>query len=71
VAVQGVRLDEGVSQPADNFTVFCGNENIDRHLGTGFFLHKGIRSAVKRLEFISDRMSYIILRGCWYDNFVF
>jgi hypothetical protein len=22
-------------------------------------------SAVKRVEFVSDRMSYIILRGCW------
>jgi hypothetical protein len=23
-------------------------------------------SAVKRVEFVSNRMSYIILRGCWY-----
>jgi hypothetical protein len=22
-------------------------------------------SAVKRVKFVSDRMSYIILRGCW------
>jgi hypothetical protein len=22
-------------------------------------------SAVKRVEFVSDRMAYIILRGCW------
>jgi hypothetical protein len=22
-------------------------------------------SAVKRVEFVSDRMSYMILRGCW------
>jgi hypothetical protein len=34
-------------------------------LGTGFFVHKIIISAVKRVEFVSDRMSYIILRGCW------
>jgi hypothetical protein len=34
-------------------------------LGTVFFIHKGIISAVRRVEFISDRMSYIILRGCW------
>jgi hypothetical protein len=26
-----------------------------------FFVHKRIISAVKRLEFVSDRMSYIIL----------
>jgi hypothetical protein len=30
-----------------------------------FFVHKRIISAVKRVEFVSDRMSYIILRGRW------
>jgi hypothetical protein len=41
-----------------------GNENHE--LGTGFFfVHKKIILAVKRVEFVSDRMSYIILRGCW------
>jgi hypothetical protein len=29
------------------------------------FVHKGIISAVKRVEFMSDRMSYIVLRGRW------
>jgi endonuclease/exonuclease/phosphatase family metal-dependent hydrolase len=28
-------------------------------------VHKRIVSAVRRVEFISDRMSYITLRGCW------
>jgi hypothetical protein len=28
-------------------------------------MHKRIISAVKRVEFVTDRMSYIILRGCW------
>jgi hypothetical protein len=28
-------------------------------------VHKRIISAVKRVEFVSDRMSYLILRGCW------
>jgi hypothetical protein len=28
-------------------------------------LHKRIVSAVKRVGFVSDRMSYIILRGRW------
>jgi hypothetical protein len=29
------------------------------------FVHERIISAVKRVEFVSDRMSYIILRGRW------
>jgi hypothetical protein len=28
-------------------------------------VHKKIISAVKRVEFVSDRMSYIVLRGHW------
>jgi hypothetical protein len=28
-------------------------------------VHTRIISAVKRAEFVSDRMSCIILRGCW------
>jgi hypothetical protein len=28
-------------------------------------VHKRIISAVKRADFAGDRMSYIILRGCW------
>jgi hypothetical protein len=28
-------------------------------------VHKRIVSALKRVEFVSDRKSYIILRGCW------
>jgi hypothetical protein len=28
-------------------------------------MHKRIISVVKRAEFVSGRMSYIILRGCW------
>jgi hypothetical protein len=46
---------------------FCGNENANHHLRTGFSIHQGIRLAVKRITFINDRMSYMILRGHWYD----
>jgi hypothetical protein len=45
-----------------------GNENHE--LGTGLFVHKRIISAVKRVEFVNDRMSYIILRGCWFHIIV-
>jgi hypothetical protein len=31
----------------------------------GFFVHRQIRSAVKRVDFISDRVSCITLKGRW------
>ena len=34
-------------------------------LGTGFFVHRRLVSAVKRIEFVSDRLSYIVPRGRW------
>jgi hypothetical protein len=48
-----------VSQPADGYACFYGNGNVNHCLGTGFFGHKGIMSEGKRVEFISDRVSYI------------
>jgi hypothetical protein len=67
VGVQGVRWDKGGTEPADDCTILYGNENADHHLGTGSFVHKGIIPSVKRAEFVSDRMSYIILRSRWSD----
>ena len=39
-------------------------------MGTGFCLHMQIRSAVKKVEFISDRVSCITLKGRWHDTIV-
>jgi len=33
--------------------------------GPGRFVHYRILSEVKRVEFVSDRMSYIVHRGRW------
>ena len=34
-------------------------------MGTAFLVRQRIVLAVKRLELVSDRMSYIVLRGRW------
>ena len=46
-----------------NFLYGKGKENNE--LRTGFFVHHRIVSAIKRVEFVSDRMLYIVLRGRW------
>jgi len=47
--------------------IFYGNGNTNHHLGTGFFVYKGIMSAVTRVEYMSDRISYTTQTGCWCD----
>jgi hypothetical protein len=64
MGIQEVRLEKEGTESAKDYTSSYGKGNEDHKLGTGFLIHKRI-SAVRRVEFISDRMSYIILRGHW------
>jgi hypothetical protein len=48
----------------ENTHFFYEKGNQNHESSTGFFVHKRIILAVKRVEFASDRMPYIILRGC-------
>jgi hypothetical protein len=60
-----VRWEKGVTEQTEDYTFFCGEENEDHQLGTVFLYIRKIISAVRRVEFVTDRISYIILRGCW------
>jgi exonuclease III len=67
VGIQEVRWEKSGTERAEDYIFFYGQGNEDHQLGTGFFVHKRTLSAVRAVEFISDRMSYIISRGSWCD----
>ena len=70
VGVQEVRWDKGGTVRAGNYNFFLQERNENHQLGTRFFVHSRIVSEVKRVEFVSNRLSYIVLRGCWYNIIV-
>ena len=68
VGAQEVRWDKGTIQEQGVF--FSTEEERKSSIGKSFFLHHRILSAVNRVAFVSDRVSYIVLRGRW-SNIIF
>jgi hypothetical protein len=68
--VQEVRWDKSGTEPTGDYTFSYGNGNADHLLGTSFLVHKRIMSAVKRVEFVSDRMSYTECPGKKCQDFI-
>jgi hypothetical protein len=54
-----------VRQTSECKTFIYGKGNENHQLGKGFFVHQRIVSAIKKVQSVSDRMSYIVLRGHW------
>ena len=63
VGVQEVRWDKEGTVRAGDYNFFYGKGNENHQQGKVFFMHLRLVSAVKRIEFVSDRLSYIVLRG--------
>jgi len=65
VSVQEVRWDTGGMVRAGDYNFVYGKRKENNQFGKVFLVQHRIFSAVKRVEFVSDRLSYIVLRGCW------
>jgi hypothetical protein len=68
--VQEVKWDKGGTVRLGDYNFQYGKEMKIINWEKDFFVNHRIISAVKRVEFVSDRMSYIALRGQWYNIIV-
>jgi hypothetical protein len=65
VGAEEVRWDKEGTVRATEYTFFLWQRAGKSSIGNRIFVHQRIVSAIKGMETVSDRMSYIVLRGCW------
>jgi hypothetical protein len=58
VGVQKVRWDREGAVRAGDYNFFCEKGNENHQLGTGFLVPHRIVTAVQKVEFASNRVSY-------------
>ena len=65
VGVQDFGWDKGGHSKNRGVYFVHGKMKQISSIGNRTSVHHQIKSAVKRVEFVSDRMSYVVLRGRW------
>ena len=58
-------MEQGGTVRAGDYILSMEKETEIINWEHDFFVHYRIVSAVKRVGFVSDRMSCVVLRGCW------
>ena len=71
MGIQEVKWVNGGTVRAAVYILFYGRGKENHQLGTRFFVQHRIISVVKRVEFVRDRKSYIVLRRFWYNIILF
>jgi hypothetical protein len=69
VGVQEVRWYKGDMVSPGDYNFFSGKGNENHQLGTRYFVHHRIVSAVERVECVSDRLLHVVPRGRRYNIF--
>jgi hypothetical protein len=62
-------VDKTDTESAENY-FFNGQRDKSHKLGTGFFVHQRVVTVDKGVEFVGERLKYIVLTGCRRDIFL-
>uniref|UniRef100_A0A1B0DRK3 Uncharacterized protein n=1 Tax=Phlebotomus papatasi TaxID=29031 RepID=A0A1B0DRK3_PHLPP len=73
LAVQEIRWpDKGMRNTKNGHVLYyCGSQNNQHHFGTGFLIHKKLKTSIIGFTPISDRMCSIRIRGRFHNITIF